>query len=538
MSLIFKIVPKGSHLLNNGSKLVAYLTEDDWDDYHFKTTFTLSVYDESGFFHEIGTLKIGFNGQKSGFHIESNDSSSQKRGYTSKHMDKEFSVLNESFFSLGIHVEYYTYIKENLSEDLANQLLTSLRDVVHTPKIFKQANKEDVFKTSLLRSVSLPSITGQFSRILSGGATLTSYNFSYSKPKSTKHSGVKVDFQVNPDSKPSSNIHIIIGRNGVGKTTLLNNMIQAALFPDGDRKENGFFLNNEYLDDFGPSKLEGDYFSSLISVSFSAFDLFVPPPRRTDPQLGIGYNYIGLKDIEGKHKETKDLSDDFIESISSCMQLSSTKELWIKSIRILEADQNFADMELDRLANIKNNHLFPENNETYDLAISLFKRMSSGHAIVLLTITKLIEKIEEKTLVLLDEPESHLHPPLLAAFIRALSDLLIHRNGIAVIATHSPVVLQEVPKSCVSILRRTHLITNVDRPEIETFAENIGSLTREVFGLEVSKSGFHDLLKKSVEEGKTYEQILVDYDGQIGFEGKAIIQSFINSRNSKEEDLS
>jgi predicted ATP-dependent endonuclease of OLD family len=72
--------------------------------------------------------------------------------------------------------------------------------------------------------------------------------------------------------------------------------------------------------------------------------------------------------------------------------------------------------------------------------------MSSGHAIVLLTITRLVATVEEKTLVLLDEPESHLHPPLLSAFIRALSDLLYDRNGVAIIATHSPVVLQESSK--------------------------------------------------------------------------------------------
>ena len=32
--------------------------------------------------------------------------------------------------------------------------------------------------------------------------------------------------------------------------------------------------------------------------------------------------------------------------------------------------------------------------------------MSSGHKIVLLTITKLVETVDEKTLVLMDEPEA------------------------------------------------------------------------------------------------------------------------------------
>jgi len=66
-------------------------------------------------------------------------------------------------------------------------------------------------------------------------------------------------------------------------------------------------------------------------------------------------------------------------------------------------------------------------------------KLSSGHAIVLLTITRLVE-LDERSLVLIDEPEVHLHPPLLSAFVRALSDLLIELNGVAIVATHSPVM--------------------------------------------------------------------------------------------------
>ncbi|MDT9120903.1 AAA family ATPase, partial [Escherichia coli] len=86
-------------------------------------------------------------------------------------------------------------------------------------------------------------------------------------------------------------------------------------------------------------------------------------------------------------------------------------------------------------------------------------RMSSGHAIVLFTITRLVDVVGEKSLVLFDEPEVHLHPPLLSAFLRTLCDLLDARNGVAIIPTHSPVVLQEVPKSCMwKVLRSREAI--------------------------------------------------------------------------------
>lgn len=130
---------------------------------------------------------------------------------------------------------------------------------------------------------------------------------------------------------------------------------------------------------------------------------------------------------------------------------------------------------------------------------NIFMSLSSGHAIVLLTLTRLVDLVAEQTLVLFDEPETHLHPPLLSAFVRALSDLLTERNGVAITATHSPVVLQEVPKSCVYKIGRSGSRAQGRRPRIETYGENVGVLTHEIFGLEVMRSGFYAEIKKAVD---------------------------------------
>jgi predicted ATP-dependent endonuclease of OLD family len=154
---------------------------------------------------------------------------------------------------------------------------------------------------------------------------------------------------------------------------------------------------------------------------------------------------------------------------------------------------------------------------------------------VLLTITRLVESVEERSLVLLDEPEAHLHPPLLAAFIRALSDLLINRNGVAVIATHSPVVLQEVPQQCAWKLRRSGLTLVAERPEIETFGENVGVLTREVFGLEVTRSGFHKMIEDAIEAGADYADIQQRFGGQLGAEAQTIARALIAARSESDD---
>jgi predicted ATPase len=521
MPLIFQKLAMRGYVPEQAHNTV-FLLPNNWDDFGHKTLFSLTVFDEQGIKVEIGNVKIAYVGQIG--------------GWTEEQIPLRFDELADTFYSLGQDADYYTNVIESLANDLAVNLLVALGDVVYDPGRLQIAEIERAFTTSLLRSVSRTSIEHQFARIISGEAPLSEYNFYYEKAANERYSGIKIEFAVEPDTKPSSNIHILIGRNGVGKTTLLNNMVDALLPNRGEIAETGQFAVAGGWG--GVSALGDDYFAGIVSVSFSAFDPFEHPENQTDANLGMRYHYVGLRKYEihnGQRikllKSEIELAKDFTTSLKVCLALIAKRDRWVKAVSTLESDINFAEMNLCELVDVFSNDLSDSKSQFTTIAAARYDRMSSGHAIVLLTMTKLIETVEEKTLVLLDEPESHLHPPLLSAFTRALSDLLINRNGVAIVATHSPVVLQEVPKSCVSILRRTRLILNVDRPESETFAENVGVLTREVFGLEVSKSGFHDLLAKSVDEGKSYDEIEEEYQYQLGFEGRAILRSMTIQRN-------
>ncbi|MCK4783403.1 MAG: AAA family ATPase [Desulfobacteraceae bacterium] len=523
MALTFQKLSRNSYLPGQGRN-IAYLQPDNWDDYGHKTLFSLTVFDEQGNQLEIGNVKIGFVGQN--------------EGWTEEQMPQQFGLLSGNFFSLGQDADYYQNIVESLSQEMAVNVLTALGDVAHDANRFQLVENEGAFNTSLLRTVNRTSIEHQFRRILQGDAPLTDFNFIYEKSANHRYSGINVEFTVTPNTKPSSNIHILIGRNGVGKTTLINNMVDALLPGRGEVEETGYFSNRFGLGNNTP--LHDNYFAGVVSVSFSAFDPFEHPEDQTDPRAGMCYHYVGLRKYQIQNgerikllKNDNELIKDFTDSLKVCFALTAKRNRWINAVIKLESDFNFAEMDLHQLIDDYSEDISEDKSLFSSKAAALFFRMSSGHKIVLLTITKLVETVVEKTLLLLDEPESHLHPPLLSAFTRALSDLLENRNGVAIVATHSPVVLQEVPKSCVSILRRTRLEANVDRPENETFAENVGVLTREVFGLEVSKSGFHDLLSASVERGKSYEEIEQEYQYQLGFEGRAILRSLIAIRDSQ-----
>lgn len=237
-------------------------------------------------------------------------------------------------------------------------------------------------------------------------------------------------------------------------------------------------------------------------------------------------------------KDNKELSDEFA---SSFVRILSNKniEQYKNLISQLESDPIFKELNIREVIRQTVEVIMEFKKDDKDTsqglkqpAIDLFRKLSSGHAIILLTITKIFEKIEEKALILLDEPESHLHPPLLSSFMRALSDLLIKKNAVAIIATHSPVVLQEVPKSCVWRLSRFGLEAKAERFDIETFGETIGTLTKEIFGLEVNKSGFYAMLDNSIkkENGASYDSIMEEYDNQLGSEARLLIRALLNNR--------
>lgn len=412
------------------------------------------------------------------------------------------------FVSLGQGTDYYAALNA-LGLERRVFVLTALNDIAYNLTYYQKYNKLGVIRNSLLRDISVQTVTNQFHRMANGGAVSTPYEFEYIYPTidNAVLNSPHLCFSVVPDSTPPTNIHVLIGRNGVGKTWLLKNMIESLYTKDANC---GQFVFED----------RQTQFSNIVCLAFSVFDQFPTAQSNED----LKYTHIGVRSsFEGKSIE---LDDQFAISLTTCMTNKTRYKRWKDIISILNSDPIFAEINLvDYIEEIQNNRRQYTRKKAEVQIKRLFRRLSSGHKIVALAITRLVETVEECTLVLLDEPELHLHPPLLSAFTRALSQLLIDRNGVAIITTHSPVILQEVPKSCVWILRRSGQFVSADRPEIETFGENVGSLTSEVFRLEVMESGFHKMLKEKLSKHHgDFEDALEEFEGQLGSEAVSLLK--------------
>lgn len=512
------------------SRGAAFLLVDHWDDwFSYRTMFTLWIFDEQAVRHQVGSVKIGQRGlQPANANVES------RPGVRSPDLPKTFDTLDDRFFSLGQNENYYETLN-SLAEIHRERVLVGLRDCAFNLAIFDAAANEDVMQTSLLRTVDSNNVRGRLHRLSIGDATLTEFKFNYLFPEQGGDiESPTIRFEVTPDSEPLTNVHVLIGRNGVGKTRCMRGMAEALLGrePDGYDVpiEDGDDQDDQPIGRIAKDGGEDWSFSGLVLISFSAFDDFDLRSQYDDlirsSEVGLARWTTDEDGQEYKHIKTPvELAEDFKDSFSSCRQgLRALR--WRAAVETLEADDLFAEANVQALLEM-------DDSSWEEATLRLYRRLSSGHAIVLLTMTRLVELVDERTLILLDEPESHLHPPLLSAFIRALSDLLVKRNGAAVIATHSPVVLQEVPKSCAWKLRRSGRIAVAERPTVETFGENVGILTREVFGFEVTRSGFHRILDDAVNRrGLSYEEIIRHFNNQLGAEARAIVQALVAERDA------
>lgn len=520
--LIFKVVSRPS-AIPTLAKRTAFLIEDKWDDWNkFQTQFHLIVFDDAGSRYEPGDVKIGQFSLKPALTIS--------KGHRRPKLSKEFTQLDEAFFSLGQDDSYYETLGK-LTDELRDLILASLRDLAADPALWERARKEEVTLESLLRSVKRRTVEGQFRRIAHGGARLTAYRLTYTPPDQIgEENPFVLTFEVIPESCPSTNIHVLIGPNGVGKTHMLH-MMTMALRGGYQIGKTGLFSAGSPGPTVSNPPDSSTYVANLVSVSFSAFDDFELVPERRKVKQGIQYSYVGLRRTSntgqgrGTPKSTEMLVREFVKSVKQSLK-GARAQRWRRSLQVLEADPIFKAANVAALSEYQ-----PVQKDFDKDASAVFRGLSAGHRIVLLTITKLVETVEEQTLVLFDEPEAHLHPPLLSAFIQALSELLINRNGLAIIATHSPVVLQEVPKNCVWLLQRAGNEWKAERPESETFGENAGVLTREVFGLEVTQSGFHRMLIDAAETDPSFEMASRRFHHALGAEARAILRTLFVRKN-------
>lgn len=456
----------------SNKKDIFFLESSNWDDYSHRTSFTLYYISSESETINIGPVKITKINLQSEDYNESIGSNSVYRTI----IEPEFETLPDNYVSLGQEDRYYKNLKALFSEQQIKSILECLNDLSYCRKFYEVYKNESVILNSLLRS-------SQAERLLNIGARLAlsqdikkSFSFTYIKKLEGAAKPHRVFFDFPEESQIPFRINLVIGKNGTGRTQILKNIIGSLA---GQFKQS-VFENKE----FEPQR---PFFTSIIAVSYSIFDSFIIPKD----EKFLTYKYIGLRDGDRALADDKTIENKMLKALK-VINAYEKGMIWRNSIRQLISFGRMDFLEENELAFMFNGKL---DDREMRAIISQREFLSSGEQLILLIVTELIANINNNSLVLFDEPESHLHPNMMVKMIRVIHDILNQYQSYAIIATHSPIILQEVPSRYVNIFDREGDVPIIRRLEVESFGENLSTLTRLVFETGEVEEGYKVVLK-------------------------------------------
>ncbi|HFU4189984.1 TPA: AAA family ATPase [Streptococcus suis] len=495
------------------------LSLDNWDDYGYKTVLNLSIWKEN-------------------FYLRVNPRNQEMIDYLKGTGKKTMLDDGTDLCSLG-GVEYYEFLKKYLPYSVRQQWFSITKDLAYNLKDLNKASQKyedfsdpyaedfnmqppygqshNFFNNSFMRTTTVKEIKDIFHPLTIAGygeeSVAEDKDMQERPKKSVDENIVSIDYDFgnekgslsfvkNSSSNISTEVYAIIGGNGSGKSFRINEIIKGHM--EGDGK-----------------------FSSIVHFSLSPFDSVIEYQKNDkkyevrsieEDDDGVLYEKIGfvsvetprinqvinklqgqqLKDIEVWLKETYS-RDDSEEKLARKLTMKDSFTFYIQDVLLdfIAASEKKFELWLNCLELFAFEQWARDIIEAFrdkEFQLNDFKKLSklsSGQATILLYITKLVSSINRGCLVIFDEPETFMHPPMIKAFIRAVAMVCEKEKAFCLIATHSPIILQEIPHKCIYTLNAKHELRHVS---YKTFGENLDSLYKNVYGVELQMTGYNNLL--------------------------------------------
>lgn len=536
------------------------LEPNKWDDYGYQLVLNLTIWEQT-------------------FELRVNPNNDVTKNYLKSGKGK---YPNENFCSLG-EGAYYEFLKKYLSYENRQKWFTRSRDLAYNISVLDTYAKKYLLESDLeegtltfnppnskfhsflynsfLRTTTIKEIKEVFHPLTVFGYTDSKVYYSedeISTPSnknikevvddrvesinySFKEDGVdkgKLHFIKNRMSELPMNVFAVVGGNGSGKSYKINHIIKEHL--EGDNKfsqilhfslspfDNIIHFNRDGTTIEVADK-EKDSDGEIIYEKVGFVSVKQPPipevVKKAEASLLTDVKeYLHEKsrkylDSDNTLKEGFEAEISIKESFSYYIQnllfdlIASNKKLaqWKSAIEFFEFETWVEDIKnafLDR-------DIIKEDIEKID-------ELSSGQATILLYITKLVSSINQGSLVIFDEPETFMHPPMVKAFIRAVSEIVNNNKAFCLIATHSPVIIQEIPHCNVYRLDTNHELKNTN---YKTYGQNLDTLYNNIYGLSLQQTGYNsffndlrdkifDKIKETNQEDLEDVNLLSDKDSQ------------------------
>lgn len=495
-------------------RIVVYPAESTWNDfgYRIKAEFRVNL---DGFEPYEGHLFIGFF--ESDFDLE--EKTDNKNTSLSRVLDLfEGKVIEKSdltkFFTLLPDINSYRAIRRYYGAEIAEKILSSLNDLV----VLKQRNKllvesatqTEVFRLAFMRN-SEPfyafnnaefvfSVNGdEFDATISDNLTLKFKLEGFDR----EH---EINLRYNKSSIIPRRIAVLIGKNGLGKSESLKAFCQGALQYSGKGKT--------LRDSDGNRPLINRIIA--ISTPGETSNTF---PREVRSTQKLYYRRLTLT-----RKGTRTLGESLVQLARSEEYIGelSRWELFYDSLRqaFINVDDLAIELNNNQYALLKDFQrpgseqqrlkiwsMIVRNSDPKMRRGENFYPLSSGQLSFFKFALVCCLHIENGSFVLMDEPETHLHPNLISDFVGLLDNLLEKTNSFALIATHSAYLIREVARQQVHIFKFEKAGNYVDiiPPRLRTFGADVESISQFVFDEDVDNNLTEKIFQRV--KGRSYEEV-------------------------------
>lgn len=469
---------------------------DDWNDYGYHTWFSLFYFKSKTDRHKIGELKLMCSNHES----------------TMDALPEMFEEpLDDSFCSLGIDSNYYINLNRILAEEsLIKEVQHFLCDCTFDPSIYEKHQNQLPFKASLMRDMSSIDAFNEGQALAMGIEPDKMYSFNYVyHPKQNENLFAEWNVCLHYNSLDFMRTIGIIGNNGVGKTQILSKFVSDLL------QHNAENFN------------ELPHFKSLQVICSTPFDKY--PDDSQD-----------IKEM--KYKRCS-LEQDRIRTIelliSNVREIQRRPTVDTKAMLTLwrEMSERYVNKQfVDNVTCIKQNEFGEDYVEVkWDELGRKVEILSSGQLHILSLVTYICANIHYRSLLIIDEPEVHLHPHIMMEFILMLSGLLTLFKSYAIIATHSPLIVREMVGTNVFLMQKMQdEIPQIAPVAFETLGEDVTVLYRNLFGYDEKESFFKNIVDELCQNGKSYDDIVGYFERKVKLSVNAmlIIRDAIQARDN------
>jgi hypothetical protein len=451
-----------------------------WDDFGYRAMFAMAVSANGQEFVAIGDWKVI-------------DCRQTEPGPTI--LPDEFDQLDERFISLAQKADNYEKLAA-FGIEIARDILRALRDLSFIGKT-KEFVEVEAFQKSLVRFPPAREALKRGIRHLIAQGILKrpqanaaeppiAFKFACRRPGTSSAMTHTIDIAFDREHLGLHRMWGLVGNNGAGKTLLLSALARCL----------------SGLDTNDATAVPLPTFQRIIAVSYSPWDTFTTPIGEGDR---IPYVYCGLRS-HGHDAEFQTLDIPRARRVASLdlEQIRAddkTRRRWTSAMKSCGLDRAGSPIEDAVL----------RNGSLEGLA-----SCSAGEQLATIVVTRLVRHVERDSLVLFDEPELHMHPGLLAGLLRVLHELLVERDAFAILGTHSPIPLQEIPSQCTRVLDLIEATTHTRYLDEQCFGASLGAIAANAFRVRQDERNWARFIRDKLLVGYTKEDVYAALGGDPG----------------------